>query len=108
MAVAGVPSNLASHTSADLTAPQSLNSPTGCTQCRVVSTHLISGVSAGLAELSERSVRSFELQASTAGIQLKQAAQAGSGAQFEQAAQHAKSFEHLSGMFNKALACSCN
>ena len=64
-------------------------------------------MSAGLAELSERSVRSFELQASTAGVQLKQAAQAGSGAQFEQAAQHAKRFEHLSGVANKALACSC-
>ncbi|DBA74610.1 TPA: hypothetical protein ACH3X2_009475 [Trebouxia sp. C0005] len=52
---------------------------------------------AGLAQLSQASVRSFEQKASAASTQLKQAAQGGSGAQWEEAAQHAQRFEHLAG-----------
>ncbi|KAL0044361.1 hypothetical protein WJX82_002138 [Trebouxia sp. C0006] len=54
-------------------------------------------VQAGLAQLSQVSVRSFEHKVSTASIQLKQAAQGGSGAQWEEAAQHAQCFDHLAG-----------
>ncbi len=57
-------------------------------------------MSAGLAQLSQASVRSFEQKASTASIQLKQAAEGGSGAQWE-AAKHAQRFEHLAGMRSK-------
>ena len=56
---------------------------------------------AGLAQLSQASVRSFEQKASAASTQLKQAAQGGSGAQWEEAAQHAQRFEHLAGMPSK-------
>ncbi|KAL0038127.1 hypothetical protein WJX79_003878 [Trebouxia sp. C0005] len=52
---------------------------------------------AGLAQLSQASVRSFEQKASAASTQLKQAAQGGSGAQWDEAAQHAQRFEHLAG-----------
>jgi hypothetical protein len=58
-------------------------------------------MSAGLAQLSQASVRSFEQKASTASIQLKQAAEGGSGAQWEEAAKHAQRFEHLAGMRSK-------
>ncbi|DBA92608.1 hypothetical protein WJX77_001792 [Trebouxia sp. C0004] len=54
-------------------------------------------VQAGLSQLSHASVRSFEQKASTAVIQLKQVAQGGNGAQWQEAAQHAQRFEHLSG-----------
>ncbi len=52
----------------------------------------------GLADLSEKSVRSFEQQASTAAIQLKQAAQAGNHVQFGEAVHGAQCFAHLSGL----------
>ena len=53
---------------------------------------------AGLAQLSQASVRSFEQKASTASIQLKQAAEGGNGAQWEEAARHAQRFDHLASM----------
>ncbi len=58
-------------------------------------------MSAGLSQLSQASVRSFKQKASTASIQLKQAAQGGSGAHWEEAAHHAQRFEHLAGMLSK-------
>ncbi len=63
-------------------------------------------MSAGLSQLSQASVRSFEQKASTAVIQLKQAAQGGSGAQWQEAAQHAQRFEHLAGMPSKPCLLS--
>lgn len=52
---------------------------------------------AGLADLSEQRVKRFEQQAGSAALQLKQAAQGGNQAQFQDAVQQAQRYDHLSG-----------
>lgn len=52
---------------------------------------------AGLADLSEQRVKRFEPQAGSAALQLKQAAQGGNQAQFQDAVQQAQRYDHLSG-----------
>ena len=63
-------------------------------------------VHAGLGEVAERSVKSFDQQVSSAAFQLKQAAQAGSSwSTYDQALQKAQRFEHLSGVHAQFSIC---